>query len=155
MRMMNIVATAMLITALATTAIARSAATTPSADALVTARQAAFRLNLASFLAIKAAIARGDDVKTLALPAGAMAAWARAMPGLFPVGSTNASSKALPTIWRDRAGFEAAAANMATVSAKLNELAKAGDVQGFTAQYAELGATCNACHDKYRAEDKR
>lgn len=137
------------------TGVARPAAEAPSAEALVAARQAAFRLNLASFLAVKAAIARGDDVKTLALPAGAMAGWAQAMPGLFPAGATTPQSKALPTVWSDRQGFEAAAANMAMAAAKLNELARAGDATGFQAQYAVLGGTCAACHDKYRQPEQR
>lgn len=138
-----------------TNVAARPPEATPSAEALVAARQAGFRLNLASFQAMKAAIARGDDVKTLALPAGAIGGWARAMPGLFPAGSATPLSKALPTIWSDRAGFDAAAADMATAAAKLADAAKAGDAAAFSAQYAVLGSTCGACHKKYRAEDKR
>lgn len=137
------------------TVAARPLETGPSADALVAARQAGFRLNFVSFAAMKAAIARGDDVKTLALPAGAIGSWARAMPALFPAGSATPQSKALPTIWSDRAGFDAAAADMAAAAAKLAEAAKAGDAAAFSAQYAVLGSTCGACHKKYRAEDKR
>lgn len=145
---------AALVLGITTSSMARPVDATPGAEAVVAGRQAAFRLNLASFLAIKAAIARGDDVKTLALPSGAIAGWARALPGLFPVGSTTSKSEALPTIWSDRPGFEAAAADMATAAAKLNALAKAGDSAGFAAQYAVLGGTCAACHTKYRAEEK-
>lgn len=137
-----------------TSGVARPAAEAPKPEALVAARQAAFRLNVASFLGLKAAIARGDDVKTLALPAGAMAAWARAMPGLFPAGAITPQSKALPSVWSDRQGFEAAAADMALAAAKLNELAKAGDAAGVQAQFAVLGGTCAACHDKYRQPEQ-
>ncbi|MBY0519185.1 MAG: cytochrome c [Sphingomonas sp.] len=154
MRILFALSAAALAIGIASTGIARPAETAPDASALVAGRQAAFRLNLASFFAIKAAIARGDDVKTLALPSGAIAGWGRALPGLFPAGSMTPTSKALPTVWSDRAGFEAAAADMAAAATKLNDLAKAGDAPGFAAQYAVLGGTCNACHKKYRAEDK-
>lgn len=118
---------------------------------IVAARQAAFRLNGAVFFGLKAAIARGDDVKTLALPAGAMAAWAKALPGLFPKGVTTPASKVLPAAWEDRPGFNAAAARFATAAGILAETAKAGDQPGFQAAYAEVGASCAGCHDKYRA----
>lgn len=122
---------------------------------VVQARQAGFRLTVAAFLGIKGAIARGDDVKTLALPAGAIAGWGKAIPAMFPSGTAAPDSKALPTVWSDRAGFEAAAANMAAAAAKLAELAKAGDKPGFEAQYAVLGKACNDCHTKYRKPDEK
>lgn len=133
------------------------AATAHAADhaPVVAARQAAFKLSAAAFLGIKAAIPRGDDVKTLAFPARALAGWAKSIPAMFPPGSTTPESEALPTVWSDRAGFEAAAANMATAAGKLAELAKAGDTAGFATQYGELGKTCGACHDKYRKPEEK
>lgn len=123
---------------------------------VVGARQAAFKLSAATFLGIKAGIARGDDVKTMAFPAGALAGWAKSIPAMFPPASTTPASEALPTVWSDRPGFEAAAANMATAATKLTDLAKAGDTAGFAAQFGELGKTCGACHTKYRkAEEKK
>ena len=117
---------------------------------MVAARRAAFKLSAVDFLGIKAAIARGDDVKTLAFAAGALAGWGKVIPTMFPSGSTTPESEALPEIWSDRAGFEAAAANMAAASAKLAELAKAGDTAGFATQFGEVGKSCGACHTKFR-----
>lgn len=136
-------------------AAAPAAAKTPDHAPVVAARQAAFKLSLASYLAIKAGLARGDDVKTMALPASALAGWGKAIPAMFPPGSTTPASEALPTVWSDRAGFEAAATAMSDAAAKLVPLAKAGDTAGFTAQYAELGKTCGACHDKYRKPEEK
>jgi len=132
-----------------------AAAKAPDHAPVVAARQAAFKLSLASFLGIKAGIARGDDVKTMALPAGAIAGWGKAIPAMFPPGSDTPTSEALPTVWSDRAGFEAAAASMTDAAGKLAMLAKAGDTAGFTAQYAELGKSCNACHEKYRKPEAK
>ena len=124
-------------------------------EAIVSGRQAAFKLSLASYLGLKAAITRGDDSKTMILPASALAAWGRAIPGMFPPEAPSPSSKALPTVWSDRAGFEARAADMATAAAQLATLAKAGDGSALNAQWEVLKGSCSACHDKYRAEEKR
>ncbi len=141
----------------ATPPAAKPAAAKPADHGpVVAARQAAFKLSLASFLGIKAGLARGDDVKTMALPASALAGWGKVIPAMFPPGSTTPASEALPTVWSDRAGFEAAATAMSDAAGKLVPLAKAGDTAGFTAQYAELGKSCGACHEKYRkAEEKK
>lgn len=123
--------------------------------AVVQARQAGFRLTVASFLNLKAAIARGDDVKTLVLPASAIAGWGKAIPAMFPPHSDTPESGALPTAWSDRAGFEAAAAKMSAAAAQLAELGKAGDTAGFATQFGELGKTCGACHTSYRKPEEK
>jgi cytochrome c556 len=121
----------------------------PQAE-IIAGRQAAFRMSAAVFGGMKAAIDRGDDVKTQAFAARGLAGWARALPGMFPAGSMSPTSEALPVIWSDRAGFEARAAAYAEAATKLAALAKAGDAPGFAAQWAVLGGTCSGCHDTYR-----
>lgn len=122
---------------------------------VVGARRAAFRLSLASFVALNAAIKRGDDPKTLVLPASAIASWGKAIPAMFPPGSVTPESEALPNIWSDRAGFEAAAADMSAAAAKLADLAKAGDTAALPPQWDALKASCAACHDKYRKPEEK
>ncbi|MFM9829307.1 MAG: c-type cytochrome [Sphingomonas sp.] len=131
--------------------------TGPAAGAppVIAARQAGFKLSLASFVALKAAIARGDDVKTLVLPASAIAGWGKAIPAMFPPNSAGPTSEALPNVWSDRAGFEAAATAMSDAATSLAMLAKAGDTAGVAAQFGELGKTCGGCHTKYREEEKK
>ena len=124
-------------------------------DAVVRARQAAFKLSLASFLGLKAAIARGDDPRTMVQSASALAAWGRAIPGSFPPDASAAGTKALPAIWSDRAGFEARAADMSAAAGKFAELARAGDATALSAQWDVPKGTCAACHGKYRAEDEK
>ncbi len=132
-----------------------SAKQSARSEAIVSGRQAAFKLSLASFLGLKAAITRGDDPKTMILPASALAAWGRALPGMFPADVESPLSKGLPTISSDRAGFDARAADMAAAAAQLATLAKAGDAAALSAQWDVLKGSCSACHDKYRAEEKR
>ena len=128
-----------------------------SADhaAVVEARQAGFHLTLAAFLGIKAGIARGDDVKTLALPAAAIAGWGKAIPTMFPPSTDTPDSDALPNVWTDRAGFEAAALKMSTAARSLADLGKAGDTAGFATQFGALGKTCGECHTTYRKSEEK
>ncbi|OYW23547.1 cytochrome c [Sphingomonas sp. 32-62-10] len=122
-------------------------------SAIIAGRQAAFKLTLASFVGLKAAITRGDDPKTLVLPASAIAAWGKAIPSMFPAHSDGPASKALPTIWSDGTAFEARATDMAAAADKLAALAKAGNAAALPAQWDSLKGSCAACHIKYRAED--
>lgn len=146
-------AAAVLLTTAAATAQGGHAVAAPAADPaadVIAGRQAAFLLSGALVGQIKAGIDRGDDPKTLGFAARSLANWAKAIPGMFPAGSAASNSEALPTVWSDRAGFEAKAADYAAAAAKLADLAKAGDKPGFAAQFAVLGGTCKACHDTYR-----
>lgn len=118
-------------------------------NSLVPARQAAFRLSGATFGGMKAAIDRGDDLKTLLSPAKALAAWAHNLPAMFPAGSDGASTKALPNVWSDRPGFVKAAAAYAEAADKLTALVAAGDKAGVAAQWTATRATCKSCHDTY------
>ena len=124
------------------------------ADALIAARQAAFKLAGATFGSMKATIDAGGDVTKLAFPAKALADWAHAMPGLFPKGSDGGTTTALPTVWSDRAGFEKAAATYEAEARKLGDLAKAGDTAGVAAQWTVVRGACGACHKAYRQPDK-
>lgn len=145
---------AVALVAAASMLVAAGASRRDDADALIAARQAAFRLAGANFGGMKGVIDAKGDVKTQAFGARAIAGWARALPGLFPAGSDGGTTKALPTIWSDRAGFEKAAGNLATEAGKLADLAKAGDSEGFAAQWLVVRGTCGACHDTYRVPDK-
>ena len=120
---------------------------------IVAARQSAYVLSGGDFAAMKAAADAGTDVRQLAFPARALARWARTLPSLFPAGSDLPSSKALPAVWSDRAGFEARAAAYAEAAQALAEAAQAGDRAMFLERWAAVRQTCAACHDTYRASD--
>jgi cytochrome c556 len=124
------------------------------ADALIAARQAAFKLSASTFGSVKATIDAGGDVSKVASPAKAMADWAHALPGLFPAGSDGGTTEALPSVWTDRVGFEKAAANFEAAANKLAELAKANDKAGIAAQWAVVRGTCGDCHTTYRQPEK-
>jgi cytochrome c556 len=122
-------------------------------EQIVAARQSAYMLSGGSFAGMKAAAEAGADVKQLAFPSRTLARWARTLPSLFPAGTNLSTSKALPAVWSDRAGFEARAAAYADAARLLAEAAQTGDRAAFLARWAEARATCAACHDGYRRAD--
>lgn len=148
-------ATAMMLVAAAGLLAAAVERRRADADDLIAARQAAMALSGATFGGMKAAIDGGGDVTKLGFSAKALTAWAHALPGLFPVGSDGGTTKALPTVWSDRAGFEKAAANYEAEARKLGDLAKAGDKAGVAAQWTVVRGACQACHDGYRQPDRK
>jgi len=70
----------------------------------------------------------------------------------FPAGSDKGETKALPAIWTDMAGFQAASKAADAAYDKLAVAAGSGNLEALTAAFAETGKTCGACHDKFRAK---
>jgi cytochrome c556 len=79
---------------------------------------------------------------------------AKAIPTVFPQGSGPEAGKtdALPAIWQNWADFQAKAKALETESAKLLQLAQAGDEAGFKAQFPAVGRSCGGCHENYRVK---
>lgn len=121
---------------------------------IVAGRQAGMRMSAALMAGIKGAIDRGDDVKTQAFAAGSLAAWAKAVPEMFPDGSNVAPTHALPAVWSDRAGFNAKADAYVAATGKLAAAARGGDKAAFAAAFGEVRGTCGGCHDAYKKPDE-
>ena len=120
-------------------------------EQIVAARKAAYALSAADFVQLKAQANAGADVHNLVFPARALARWAQALPAMFPAGTNLPNSKALPTVWSDRAGFEARAAAYAAAATALAEAAQSGDRAAFLTRFGEVGQACSSCHDTYRS----
>ena len=124
----------------------------------IAARQASLDMSSITFRSMGDAMKAGREAKSQGYPAAALAKWAKALPRMFPpgtgAGETSASSQALPTIWRDRANFDRAAAFYADTTARLAALAAANDTAGFTKQLEEVNQACGACHARYKAGDQ-
>lgn len=71
---------------------------------------------------------------------------------MFPAGSDKGETKALPAIWTDKKGFEAASAASVAAYDKLAVAAGSGNAEALAAAFAATGKTCGACHDKFRAK---
>ncbi len=128
-------------------------ARTAAADT-VAARQAAMMLSGVAMGSIKASIDAGQPLVSQRFPTRALSRWAHAVPAMFPAGSgaeAGVRTNARPEIWSDRAGFEARAAGYAAAADRLAELAAGEDATAFAAQWTVVRASCQACHDGYKA----
>ena len=143
----------LLATALVAIPIAAVAQSALTPEQIVAARQSAYALSAANFVQLKAQADAGVDVHTLTFPSRTLARWARNLPNLFPTGTNLPNSKALPTVWSDRAGFEARAAAYAAAATAMAEAAQSGDRAVFLTRWAAVRQTCSDCHDTYRAPD--
>lgn len=123
-----------------------------SVDDIVAGRRSAYWMSAGLFGGMFGIANSGGDVKGLAFTAQALAGWAKALPGMFPEGSVNKKSNALPSVWSDQEGFNALAKLYAESADRLSETAKTGDKEAFKTQLMEVRKTCSACHDKYRRD---
>ncbi|THD57604.1 cytochrome c [Phenylobacterium sp.] len=122
------------------------------------ARQAHFEDQAAGFKAI------GDELKKetpdkAAIQAGAdkINATAQDLPSWFPRGSgpeAGVKTAAKAEVWTDAAGFADAAQRLQDETAKLQQVAMAGDLDAIRAGVRATGAACAGCHAKYREPDK-
>lgn len=106
----------------------------------------------AAMRAIKAVIDKGGPVAEAQPHAAKLKELGVAHGKLYPAGSDKGETKALPVIWTDMAGFQAA--NNASNDAidKLAAAIGSGDLKAVTDAHGAVGRTCGACHEKYRAK---
>ena len=89
----------------------------------------------------------------MAQRAANLAALAASAEDVFPEASKGlANSDAKPEIWAKPDDFKAKITAFKTETAKLGDLAKAGNVDAIKAQIAATGKTCGGCHDDYRVK---
>jgi cytochrome c556 len=117
-------------------------------------RRAAFTVMSAHFGRV-AAMANGRvpfDAKAVADNAELATIMSKLPYAGFVEGSDTGNTNALPKIWTEMDKFRAAAAKMQEEMAKLNVVAKTGDIDAIKAAVGETGKACKACHDTYRKE---
>jgi len=72
-------------------------------------------------------------------------------PGSGPQPGVKTSAK--PEIWTDANEFRAAREAFASQNAALQRVAPDGDAAAIRTEVLKLGATCKACHDKFRVPE--
>jgi len=74
--------------------------------------------------------------------------------GWFPKGTGPELGKtgAKPEIWQKPQDFAAKLHRFQATAQAFNAAARSGDMAAIKARYADLGGSCKACHDSYRAE---
>ncbi len=104
-----------------------------------------------------------DQLKADKPDTGAIAAQAHIIhdlapqiPSWFPAGSgpeAGIKTRAKPEIWTDKATFASAAKGLETESAKLETIARGGDLDAIKGQFKATGGACKTCHDKFRGPE--
>ena len=121
---------------------------------VIAARQASMDMSVITFRSMGDAMKAGNEAKSQGFQAAILAKWAKVLPQMFPPGTgkgeTSANTQALPATWKDRAGFEKAAANYAAATTRLVSLATTNDTAGFTKQLDEVNQACTSCHMHYK-----
>jgi cytochrome c556 len=98
--------------------------------------------------------ADAPDIKAIRGATRTMAALSGKASHWFPKGTGPELGKtgAKPEIWQDPKNFAVRLRDFQGAAKALNAAAARGDINAVKARYGDLGNTCKACHDKYRAE---
>jgi len=73
---------------------------------------------------------------------------------LFPAGSGEGDTEALPVIWTDSEKFSEAIHNMQETAAKLQKTARSGDTKAIMVAFKAAGKACKNCHESFREKDE-
>jgi cytochrome c556 len=83
--------------------------------------------------------------------ARAIQALAPTIPDMFPEGSTQPASRALPAIWENFEDFRSHASTLERLGGELVTTSEAGDPQATLAAFTQMGREgCGGCHNDYR-----
>jgi cytochrome c556 len=96
------------------------------------------------------------DLAVLRSSAATISDLAAKSSGWFPAGTGQEvlrKTRALPAIWQKREDFEAKDRDFNRAARALKDAAERGDMNAIKSRFADLGKTCKACHDTYRAEE--
>lgn len=118
---------------------------------VVKERQENRKQTAAAMRAIKAVIDNKEPTSKAVEQAAKLKTLETAFVKLFPAGSDK-DTKALPTVWSDMAGFQAASKAADAAYDKLAVAAGSGDQAALATAFADTGKACGACHDKFRAK---
>ena len=106
---------------------------------------------------IKQALDSGSpDIDAIRKAAGKVDELAGKSSGWFPAGTDKAvlpKTRARPAIWEKPEDFAAKDRDFQQAARALKAAADSGDVEAVKSRFADLGKTCKACHETYRAEE--
>lgn len=85
--------------------------------------------------------------------AEALAAAGDQLGKLFPAGSNEGDTAALPAVWSDAAAFQKAADAGKAATAALRDAVKSGDKAAIGKSLKPVFDSCKGCHDKFRKEE--
>jgi len=94
---------------------------------------------------------KAGNVEGVAVNAENIALMADQIPGLFPLGSMLANSKAKPEVWDQGMKFNETAKNSAALAVQLRDAARSKNASATEAIMKDFGAkACGSCHTPFR-----
>jgi cytochrome c556 len=106
--------------------------------------------------AVHRALAGTPDLATVRSNGATIARLSEQASGWFPLGTGAEAGKtrAKPDIWQNADDFATKLRNFQASARAFSVAASSGDAAAMNARFSDLGGTCKACHDKYRAEEQ-
>ena len=99
------------------------------------------------------AILRGQvHFEDLASHSNAMAELSKIVPKVFPAGSGDGKTEALPAIWGKPDAFKSALDKFVEAAGTMATAGSGGDPAQIGAAVRDLGQSCKGCHDDFREE---
>jgi cytochrome c556 len=106
-----------------------------------------------SLKAIKGIIDAGGNAADVVAPANKIVEVAGLIPSLFPKGSDQGKTAALPAIWENWDGFTKHADSLKTEATMLASAGQSGDLATVRAQFEKTAKECGACHKEFKKKD--
>lgn len=106
--------------------------------------------------AVHRALSGTPDLATVRANAAKMAQISEQASTWFPAGTGPdvGKTRAKADIWQNSEDFATKLRSLQTAARAFETAAAGNNVAAMNARFADLGGTCKACHDKYRAEEK-
>ncbi|MDQ7246727.1 c-type cytochrome [Dongia sedimenti] len=124
-----------------------------AADDAVKTRQADMKEMGKSLKAIKGIIDAGGNAADVVAPANKIVEVAGLIPSLFPKGSDQGKTAALPAIWENWDAFTKHADSLKTEATMLASAAQSGDLATVRAQFDKTAKECGACHKEFKKKE--
>jgi cytochrome c556 len=122
-------------------------------DDIIKTRQADMKEMGKSLKAIKGIIDANGSAADVVAPANKIVEVAGLIPSLFPKGSDQGKTAALPNIWENWDAFTKHADDLKSAATMLASAGQSGDLATVRAQFKETADMCGACHKENKKKD--
>jgi cytochrome c556 len=124
-----------------------------AADDIIKTREADMKEMGKNLKAIKGIIDSGGNAADVVAPANKIAEIAGLIPSLFPKGSDQGKTGALPVIWEKWDEFTKHADDLKSEATMLASAGQSGDLATVRAQFDKTAKMCGACHKDFRKKE--
>jgi cytochrome c556 len=124
-----------------------------AADDIIKTRQGHMKEMGKSLKAIKGIIDANGSAADVVAPANKIVEVAGLIPSLFPKGSDQGKTAALPGIWEKWDEFTKHADDLKTEATMLASAAQSGDLATVRAQFDKTAKMCGACHKEFKKKE--